>query len=49
MKKVYITPRIEALDIGTTESLLLGASDSLTTEESFARDIIYIDMISDDM
>ena len=49
MKKEYITPRIEALDIGTTKGLLLGASDSFTTEESFAREIIYIDMISDDM
>ena len=29
------------------ESLLLGASDNLTTEEAFARDIIYIDMIGD--
>ena len=47
MKKTYITPRIEVLGIDTQQSLLLGASDGLTTEEAFARDIIYIDMIGD--
>ena len=47
MKKTYITPRIEVMEIGTEQSLLLGASNGLTTEESFARDIIYIDMMDD--
>ena len=46
MKRTYIIPWIKVLEIGMEESLLLGASDNLTTEESFSRDIIYIDMIS---
>jgi hypothetical protein len=45
MKKQYSIPQIEVLEIGMEGSLMLTASDGQTTEESLARDIIFIDMI----
>lgn len=47
MKKTYIIPRIETLEIGMENCLLLTASGELTTEESFTRDIVYIDFLDE--